>query len=447
MRRSGYRLSGTILMVLLTLVALFSAWVYWASQRGDDDEVKDAPKLISKAELGDPKLIERGAYLAKAGNCAGCHTAPGQAEFGGGRGLETPFGTVYASNLTPDEKTGLGTWTAEDFWRAMHHGQSKDGRLLNPVFPYSSYTLVERQDSDALFAFLRSLPAVSQQNHGQELHFPYNTQVALRVWRALYFQPRKFKARSEKSADWNRGAYLVQGLGHCGDCHSPRSSLGGVQSDPEHDATLSGGVMPVQKWYAPSLRDAREAGLQGMTMSESVALLKHGVSTQASVIGPMAEVVFRSTQYLSETDVAAMTNYLQDLPGRPNGANAQNSKQGKTQSLDAVRDEQGKKLYTTHCADCHGDQGQGAEAAGLPAYPHLAGNRAVTLSLPLNLVRILVQGGFPPATPGNPKPFGMPPFSHILSDSEIAQVLTYIRQSWGNSAGTVYSLDVVRSRL
>ncbi len=447
MRSSGLGWKGIGLMTLLTLVLLVSGWVYWASHRGDDESPRRSSKLISTMELADPRLIERGAYLAKAGNCAGCHSAPGQGELAGGRGLETPFGTSFASNLTPDEKTGLGAWSAEDFWRAMHHGQSKDGRLLNPVFPYSSYTLIERQDVNALYAFLRSIPAIVQQNRAHQLRFPYNTQAALRVWRALYFKAHKFTARSEKTANWNRGAYLVQGLGHCGDCHSTRSAWGGVPSDPEHAGTLAGGVMRVQNWYAPSLREASEAGLQGMTTTQSVALLKHGVNAQASMIGPMAEVVFRSTQYLSEADLTAMTSYLQDLPGQPSDVSTRDSKRDKTQGLEASGDEHGKKLYETHCADCHGNQGQGAEADGVPAYPRLAGNRAVTLSSTLNLVRIVVQGGFSPSTPGHPKPFGMPPFSHILSDSEIAQVLTYIRQSWGNRAASVGTLDVMQSRL
>lgn len=446
MRRSGLGVLGISLMLILALAMFFIGWVYWASYRSDEDKSKSSLNKITQAELADPKLIALGAYLAKAGNCAGCHTEPGQAKFGGGHGLETPFGTVYASNLTPDEKTGLGLWTAEDFWRAMHHGQSKDGRLLNPVFPFSSYTLVSRRDSDALFAFLRSIPAITQQNRKQELRFPYNTQAALMVWRALYFEARGFKFQSDKTADWNRGAYLVQGLGHCGDCHSPRSRLGGVQSDPEHESTLGGGVMPVQKWYAPSLREAREAGLQSMSMTESMALLRHGVNSQASVMGPMAEVVFRSTQYLSDADLVAMTGYLQDLPGRPSATGTKDSKSVKTPSIDAASDEQGKTLYKTHCTECHGDQGQGAEVDGVPAYPRLAGNRAVNLPSLLNLVRILVQGGFPPSTSGNPKPFGMPPFSHILSDTEMAQVLSFVRQSWGNGAGAVHSLDVVRSR-
>jgi mono/diheme cytochrome c family protein len=306
--------------------------------------------------------------------------------------------------------------------------------------------LLVRQDSDALFVYLRSIAAVTQHNQAHALRFPYNTQLALMVWRALYFRPHRFKASVEKSPEWNRGAYLVQGLGHCGECHSPRSSLGGVQSDPRHPSALAGGLMAVQKWYAPSLRDVGEAGLQGMAQAGAVALLKHGVSQESSVLGPMAEVVYRSIQYFTEPDLVAMTRYLQDLPGQSSQPSQQDAKRAKSQRVQTSQDEPGRTLYKTHCADCHGDDGQGAQVDGRPAYPRLAGNRAVTLSSPLNLIRVLVQGGFPPSTMGNPRPFGMPPFSHTLSDSEIAQVLSYIRQSWGNTAGAVYSLDVVQSR-
>jgi mono/diheme cytochrome c family protein len=444
MRVRGLGAGASLFLVLF--VAIFVAlmatvgWVYWASERG--------PALLSTSATSAtsafaPSLIARGAYVAKLGNCEGCHSAPGQPAFAGGRSLETPFGTIYTSNLTPDVKTGLGAWGADDFWRAMHHGRSKNGRLLNPAFPFSSYSLMTREDSDALYAYLRSLAAVAQENRIHDLRFPYNTQFALRVWRALYFYPQGFQARADKTAEWNRGAYLVQGLGHCAECHSARTRLGGVQYDPDHLSALAGGVMPAQNWYAPSLRDASEAGLQAMSGDEAISLFKDGVTQQASMLGPMADVVYRSTQHWTPADLAAMTLYLKDLPGQPPGNNPK-----KVAGLNgkSLSDEAGAAIYKTHCADCHGENGQGSQVEGAPAYPRLAGNRAVTMSSPLNLIRIVVQGGFSPSTAGNPQPFGMPPYSHTLNDSEVAQVLSFIRQSWGNNAGAVYALDVVRSR-
>jgi mono/diheme cytochrome c family protein len=446
-----------LLSVLVLAAGAFLAWVHWASQRGEfaplsaSQASRDASTqtTVNINELG---LIERGAYLAKAGNCAACHSAPGEAEYAGGRGLETPFGMAYSSNLTPDLQSGLGNWTADDLWRALHHGRGKAGRFLNPVFPFVNYTLMSREDSDALYAFLRSRPAVFKANREHALKFPFNSQWALRVWRALYFRPGVFQARPQKSEDWNRGAYLVEGAGHCGACHSPRSSLGGIRYSADQAASLSGAVMPVQGWYAPSLRTAQEAGLQGMSMSEAVSLLKHGINRQATVSGPMAEVVYRSTQHLSTTDLSAIAIYLQDLPGSQTErmaiatTQAPISSQDNRSELRLGSNSEGQKLYESHCSDCHGLQGEGAVAGGVMVYPRLAGNRAVLMSSPLNLIRVLLHGGFAPATQGNPKPFGMPPFSQTLNDTEVAQVLSYVRQAWGNTGKAVYTLDVVQSR-
>ena len=174
----------------------------------------------------DDSLVARGAYLALAGNCMACHTTRGGEQYAGGLGVATPFGTVYSSNLTPDKNTGIGTWSSAHFWRAMHNGRSKSGRLLYPAFPYTSYTQVTRSDSDAIYAYLRSLPAVSQTNQPHAIRTPFQSQAALAVWRALYFSPGVFEPDSNRDAEWNRGAYLVQGLGHCSACHSPRDALG-----------------------------------------------------------------------------------------------------------------------------------------------------------------------------------------------------------------------------
>ncbi|MFG5410509.1 c-type cytochrome [Piscinibacter sakaiensis] len=198
----------------------------------------------------------RGAYLARAGNCGGCHSAPGGAEMAGGRGIDTPFGTVYAGNLTPDPETGLGGWSAEDFWRALHHGRSRDGRLLVPVFPYPEYTRVRRADADDLYAYLRSLPAVRQSAPAHTLRFPFDTPLALAAWRLLYFTPGEQADDPARDAAWNRGRYLVRGLGHCGACHTPRNALGGPRDADE----FGGGPIPMQRWIAPSLASAAEAG-------------------------------------------------------------------------------------------------------------------------------------------------------------------------------------------
>jgi mono/diheme cytochrome c family protein len=414
-------------MVVL-LVTLVGA-VVWLDSSGEDEPTEDA---VASGRPG-PATIERGAYLARAGNCIGCHTARGGADYAGGRAIDTPFGTVFSPNLTPDPETGIGRWSTSDFWRAMHYGRSKDGRSLYPAFPYPSYTQVTRADSDAIHAYLTSLPPVNQPNTPHALRWPYRLQASLAVWRALYFSPGRFDADPAQSEDWNRGRYLVEGLGHCAACHAARNVLGATS-----DAIgLRGGLIPMQNWYAPSLVSAQEAGVGEWPLEDVVSLLKAGVSSHASVMGPMAEVVYRSTQYLTEADLAAMAVFLKSRQQAEPDAD-----RVALPASDASAMSLGEKVYSDRCAECHGDRGQGV--AGI--YPALAGNRASTLSTPVNVLKAILDGGFPPATAGNPRPFGMPPFRQILNDSEVAAVATYVRRSWGNAASAVASVEAARAR-
>jgi mono/diheme cytochrome c family protein len=411
-------------LLLLCLVA--AALGLWWSEH-DDFQV---PSTVDSF-VAQPQKVARGAYLARAGNCASCHTARGGRPYAGGVGIATPFGTVFSSNLTPDNANGLGQWTAADFWRALHHGRSRDGRLLYPAFPYTSYTLVSREDSDALLAYLKSLPAVSRPNQAHTLDFPYSSQVALAVWRALFFKPGTYMATPDKPPEWNRGAYLVQGLGHCAECHAERNALGATRAPLQ----VGGGVVPLQRWYAPSLAAVHEAGVGQGDAAQTMALLKTGVADGRSAMGPMAEVVYRSTQYLNDADLRAMVFYLKDLvPPAPAVSAA--SVEPSAQFSD------GEKIYSRHCAHCHGEQGEGAPGA----YAPLAGNRAVLLVSSSNLVQAVLNGGYPPSTAGNPRPYGMPPFRQTLDDAQVASVLTYIRQAWGNAAGPVSVRDVIQPR-
>jgi mono/diheme cytochrome c family protein len=386
----------------------------------------DAPPLAMT-----PQLVERGAYLARAGNCMACHTERGGAPYAGGRAVPTPFGAVMSTNLTPHKATGIGRWSAVEFWRALHHGQSQDGRLLYPAFPYTHTTLVTREDSDALFAFLRSQPEVEQANRPHALRFPYSTQAALAVWRALYFEPGVFRPEPAQSAEWNRGAYLTRGLAHCAACHTERDPLGGSSQTQ----AFRGGLMPAQDWYAPSLRSAAEGGVANWDTQQVVALLKTGVTEGASVMGPMADVVLHGTQHLNDADLRAMAVYLKDLPAHDPGRNA-------VEPVDPQQLARGEKLYAQQCAQCHGDNGEGATGV----YPRLAGNRAVTLETPHNVVQAILGGGFAPATAGHPRPYGMPPYRTLLTDEEVAAVASFVRQSWGNQAPAVSSLAVQRLR-
>ncbi len=435
---------GVFLSIIFTLCAILvtmelvagRALFHWASSQNGTQK--------SSAEL-----IERGAYLAKVGNCAACHTARGGAAFAGGLSLHTPFGAVYTSNITPDPATGIGHWSQADFYRAMHEGRSADGRLLTPAFPYANYTHVSRADSDALYAyFMHGVQPVVQANRAHDLPFPLNTQLALAVWRVLFFekdmQDTTKSIAASASFDWasdpraseiQRGSYLVRGLGHCSACHAQRNALGATINDQ----ALSGALMPMQDWYAPSLMDASQAGVMHWPQADVVALLKIGIAPQASVAGPMAEVVAKSTQHWSDADLQATAAYLQSLP------EVQPVYLGKP-SQNAQFYERGEELFAKHCASCHGAQGQGMQLEGSVALPALAGNRAITMRTSTNLVRIIIAGGYAPSTAGNPRPFGMPPFVHVLSDENIAAVTTYIRNAWGNQAEPVSTADVLRHR-
>lgn len=397
------------------------------------NRLDEAPLLGEDSSVSaTPDVIARGEYLARAGNCMACHTSQGGPAYAGGRAMETPFGVLYTPNLTPHDETGIGRWTAAEFWRAMHNGRSRDGRLLYPAFPYPNYTSTTREDSDAIFHYLRSLPSVERAVPQHALRFPFNTQAALAVWRALYFRPRTFVVQPDKSAEWNRGAYLIQSLGHCAACHAPRNAWGATQAG---DA-LQGGIIPVENWYAPALNSVREAGLAEWPVDEAVSLLKAGVSPRASVSGPMAEVVYRSLQHLSDEDLKAMVTYLQALPPAEESAPLVVAKPAK-QIV-----ERGEAVYAQHCAQCHGARGEGSAGA----FPPLAGNRAVTMPETVNLVRVVLQGGYPPATRDNPRPHGMPPFQHTLAEDDMAAVLSYIRTAWGNQASKVDTIDVHRAR-
>ena len=395
----------------------------------------DATPPPATGDSAPAEQIAQGAYLARAGNCLACHTARGGEPYAGGRGIDTPFGTVYSTNLTPDDATGLGRWSAPQFWRAMHHGRSADGRLLVPAFPYTSTTQINRTDSDALYAYLRSLPPVASPARPHDLRFPFNTQAALAVWRALYFKPGEFQPEPAQSAAWNRGAYLVQGLGHCTACHAQRNALGATAGPLD----LGGGLIPIQNWYAPSLTAAHEAGVADWPEADIVALLKTGaVDRGGSLVtasGPMGEVVLRSTQHLSDADLGAMAAYLKTLETAPAAA-------VEPPADPATPTERGATLYADHCASCHGKRGEGVAGA----YPRLAGNRAVTMAVPANLVRIVLEGGFAPSTAGHPRPYGMPPFAQTLSNEDIAVLLTHLRGSWGHRAEAVSPVAVNRYR-
>jgi cytochrome c553 len=399
------------------------------SQATVDLKCADLAQSQAVLALQEPQ----GAYLARLGNCAHCHTARGGPPYAGGRAVDTPFGEVFSSNITSDPVYGIGAWSADDFWRALHHGEAKDGRLLYPAFPYTSYTRISRADADVLFAFLKTVPPQPRVNQAHALRWPFSTQIALRAWRTLFFSPASTAPVGASlvppgTLALQRGAYLVEGLGHCLECHGARNALGALSGAPV------GSVLPASQWFAPSLNDTAQASVATWSVEEIARFLQTGLNGQAQAQGPMAEVVQHGTQYLTDSDAQAMAQYLKALPQTTS----------KVARNDAARTglSAGAKLYETHCADCHGLQGQGR----VNAYPALAGNRAVLLDNANNLIHSVLNGGFAAATAGNSRPFGMPPFLLQLNDGEIAAVLTYVRNAWGNQAGALTEFDINKLR-
>ena len=414
-------LAATGIIAALVLVSIAIAW--------PREEFIGASSPAAFAPT--PANIARGAYLAQAGNCMACHTARGGAAYAGGRAIDTPFGRLLAPNITSDREHGIGAWSADDFWGALHNGRSRGGRLLYPAFPYTSYTRVTRADSDALYAFMQSIPAHKAPSLPHELRFPYKLQLMLAGWRLLYFKPAVYEPDPKQTAQWNRGAYLVDGFGHCVACHSSRNRLGASEGG------LSGGLIQTLGWYAPSLTSDAEAGLGSWEVPHIVELLKTGVSPRSAVFGPMSEVVQQSLQHMNTEDVTSMAVYLKALPAE------------KKEPLDLPAGPdvdqviaQGQKLYESHCIECHGSDGKGLP----PHYPPLAGNRALTMAESVNPIRIVLNGGFAPGTAGNPRPYGMPPYSQLMNDHEVAAVVSYVRASWGNKAAPVTALQVNRYR-
>jgi mono/diheme cytochrome c family protein len=393
------------------------------------------PRSLAAQDQRDRATVSKGEYLARAGDCVACHTAPEGRLFAGGRAMPTPFGTLYTSNITSDDETGIGKWTADQFYMTMHVGRFPDGGLLYPAMPFGSYTKVTREDSDAIFAYLKTIPAVRQANRPHDLRFPYNNRSLILGWRTLFFKEGEFKADPKQSEQWNRGAYLVEGLGHCGMCHTAINALGGSSESQ----AFQGGLIPMQNWYAPSLTSNREAGLGDWSIEEISDLLRTGISSKGAVYGPMAEVVYNSLQYLTDEDTRAMAIYLKSL--------SQNSPQPAVSGVPTAESRLlltlGKTVYDAQCASCHGAQGEGK----LPEYPPLAGNQSIQMASAVNPIRMVLNGGFPPGTAGNPMPYGMPPFAQLLSDEEVAAVVTYIRSAWGNRgvAITAREANMLRS--
>ncbi|MGH8713184.1 MAG: c-type cytochrome [Casimicrobiaceae bacterium] len=374
--------------------------------------------------------VQRGRYLVEAGDCAACHTADGGQPLAGGRAVPTPFGTIYSTNITPDKETGIGQWTNEDFYKAMHEGIGPGGKRYYPAFPYPWYTKLGADDVRAIKAYLDVIPAVRQKNQPPELPWPLSVRTVMAGWNALYFHQGTYRGDASKSAAWNRGAYLVEGPGHCGACHTPKNVLGG----PKKDEHLAGGYG--EHWYAMSLTGDVRDGLGAWSAQEIVDYLKTGSIAKAAAAGPMAEVVRNSTQYLSDSDLVAIATYLKDIPAGKNAVGARSTR------IDPAAMGRGEALYMDNCTGCHLENGSGIAEV----FPPLKASAAVQAKDPATVLEAMIDGATVVATRQKPTGLSMPAFGWKLSDAELADLATYIRNAWGNAASPVSASQVAKVR-
>jgi mono/diheme cytochrome c family protein len=381
-------------------------------------------------------LIARGKYLATAGNCGACHTAPDGQAFAGGLEFDTPFGKIYSTNITPDTQTGIGKWTASQFRQALREGVRPDGEHLYPVFPYTSFTKIADADVAALFAYLKSLPAVSAKAPENDLSFPYSQRWLMSLWNKMYFTGGAYKSDPKQSSTWNRGAYLVEALGHCSACHSPRNSLGAESANEAFTGGVYNDKVPggaVRQWSAPNLTSAAN-GLGGWSVPEITAYLKTGRNASTVTFGPMNDVITKSTSHLTGADLTAMATYLKSLAANP-GKLAAPPGESELQA--------GSTLYDVHCGTCHLPTGLGSADTG----PKLAGSLVVQASDPSSLINVILYGPqLPEAAPdvGHWQP--MEAYSDKLTDEEVAQLAGYVRSTWNNKGGAVTAKQVAKQR-
>jgi mono/diheme cytochrome c family protein len=410
-------------------------------------EAKQPP--VSSADL-----IEQGRYLAMAGDCVSCHTRPDGKPFSGGLPLATPFGVIYSANITPDPRAGIGAWSEQQFARALREGIAADGSHLYPAFPYTAYTKVTDQDVHAIYAYLESLTPVSYTPPESEMRFPFGMRSLLRAWNMLFFQPGRYAREASRSAEWNRGAYLTQGLGHCGACHTPRNALGGERSsealtgsvylDEIADEVVDGKVTPmdertVRPWSAANLTPTR-GGLGAWSLEDIAAYLKTGHNARAAAFGPMSKVIQNGTSHLTDADIRSIAVYLKSLPAAIPRAPVR---------LDEAQVRAGEIVYTTRCADCHLPNGFGMPRAGnadpSKTAPPLAGNAALQAPDPATLINVILYGAHEESLGEGawPKMSGFE-LSVGLDDEQIAALCTYLRGSWGNEAGPVDAAAVAK---
>lgn len=374
--------------------------------------------------------IERGRYMAIVANCVSCHTDfDGDGlPWTGGREMQTPFGVIITPNITPDEETGIGLWSADDFWRAMHEGRRRDGSPMYPAFPYTHFTRMPREDVDALYTYLRTLPPVeADHTPEEELLLPLQLRTAIMGWNLLHFDQGVFVPDPQQSDEWNRGAYLVTGPAHCGACHSGRNLLGGEQEDE----FLRGEVL--ENWHAPNIRGGEYGGIAHWSREDIIAFLGEGRNRHTGAMQRMGEVVEYSTQHMTQEDLGAIATYLMSLDDAP--------RQQHNPPDEAVMNA-GAAIYFDNCAACHHADGSGEPYM----FARLNGSNKVQADDPTTVLRIILEGAQAIPTQAHPGPLAMPAFGWKLSDTEIADLVSYLRNAWDNTGTAVTASDVAAMR-
>lgn len=373
----------------------------------------------------DYEQVKAGRAQAVLADCMGCHTRPGGELFAGGAALETPFGKITAPNITVDDETGIGEWTKEEFRRAVKHGVSPGGKLLYPAMPYVNYARMSDDDVDRIYDYLQTVQPVHARSEGNHLSWPFNIRALVAGWNMLYFKALP-AAPAGKSAEWNRGAYLINGPGHCDTCHTPKSMLGGNAGVP-----LSGGSL--QGWFAPDITKDAQRGVGKWSVSDVVAYLKTGHNNYSMATGPMSEVIENSTALMNGADLHAMAVYLKDM-GTSGGAAVARA------DMNDARMKAGLSLYRDNCAACHNDDGKGQSVI----FPPLAGNPIISQTSVDTITRVVLAGTQSANTTGAPTQSSMPAFAWRLNDAQVADILTYVRGSFGSgsavSASTVQKI-------
>jgi mono/diheme cytochrome c family protein len=384
--------------------------------------------LAGGARADPAAVIARGQALAVAADCAGCHTADPAKPFAGGKRIDTPFGAIYSPNLTPDHETGIGAWSDDDFYRALHRGIAPDGARYYPAFPYPNFTRITRDDVVAIRAWLGTLAPVSNKQPPSQLRWPLNHRLVMRGWNFLFFAPGTFKPDPRQSEAWNRGAYLVEGAAHCGACHTPKNAFGAERRDRPYGGGLIDG------WFAPRLDAAPRSGLQSWSIGDIAEYLQSGRNGRSHAGGPMAEVVVNSTSKMTDDDVKAIAVYLKELPaGAAEPAPAAPPPSQMTE---------GETVYRGACIACHEIDGSGAPRI----YPPLPGNANLQSTDPSSTLRVILDGAQSVVTARAPNAGSMPAYRDKLTDPAIAAVASYIRNAWGNAAPAVDADQVARAR-